>query len=205
MLARWRASLVILLAAAPALVVLAGLVGAWLTPAGDALQHQWRYLLPDASRNTLILVTVVAIGSVLLGTTLAALETAGHEVTLVVVPDGEQSVEVALREALDAGAKLILTTGGTGVGPRDRTPEGTRPVLDREVPGLAELLRARGVQHSAHAALSRGLVGVVDAVDGVGGCLVANLPGSPKAVREGVEILLGVVPHVLNQLGGGDH
>ena len=73
MLARWRASLVILLAAAPALVVLAGLVGAWLTPAGDALQHQWRYLLPDASRNTLILVTVVAIGSVLLGTTLAAL------------------------------------------------------------------------------------------------------------------------------------
>ena len=73
MLARWRASLVILLAAAPALVVLAGLVGAWLTPAGDALQHQWRYLLPDASRNTLILVTVVAIGSALLGTTLAAL------------------------------------------------------------------------------------------------------------------------------------
>jgi iron(III) transport system permease protein len=73
MLARWRASLVILLAAAPALVVLVGLLGAWLTPAGDALQHQWRYLLPDASRNTLILVLTVAAGAALLGTALAAL------------------------------------------------------------------------------------------------------------------------------------
>lgn len=134
-----------------------------------------------------------------------ALEAAGHEVSLVVVPDGEESVRAALLEALDAGAQVILTTGGTGVGPRDRTPEGTRPVLDRLLPGVAELLRARGAEHSEHAALGRGLVGVVDAVDGVGGAFVANLPGSANAVREGAEVLLPLVRHVLDQLVGGDH
>lgn len=134
-----------------------------------------------------------------------ALASHGHEVSLVVVPDGEESVRAALLEALDAGARLVLTSGGTGVGPRDRTPEGTRPVLDRLLPGVAELLRAKGAEHSAHAALSRGLVGVVDAVDGAGGALVANLPGSPKAVREGADVLLPLVPHVLDQLVGGDH
>ncbi len=135
----------------------------------------------------------------------AAVAAAGYEVSLVVVPDGEESVRTALREALDAGAHLVITTGGTGVGPRDRTPEGTRPVLDRLLPGVAELLRARGIEHSAHAALSRGLVGVVDASDGVGGALVANLPGSPNAAREGTEVLLPLVRHVLDQLAGGDH
>ncbi len=134
-----------------------------------------------------------------------ALEAAGYEVSRVVVPDGEESVRTALLEALDAGARIILTTGGTGVGPRDRTPEGTRPVLDRLLPGVAELLRAKGVEHSAHAALGRGLVGVVDATDGVAGALVANLPGSPNAVREGAAVLLPLVRHVLDQLAGGDH
>lgn len=134
-----------------------------------------------------------------------ALEAAGYEVSLVVVPDGEEPVRAALIEARDAGAQLILTTGGTGVGPRDRTPEGTLPVLDRLLPGVAELLRARGVEHSAHAALSRGLVGVIDAADGSGGALIANLPGSPNAVREGAEVLLPLAQHVLDQLTGGDH
>ncbi len=134
-----------------------------------------------------------------------ALEAAGYEVSLIVVPDGEESVRAALLEALDSGARLVITTGGTGVGPRDRTPEGTRPVLDRLLPGVVELLRGRGLEHSTHAALSRGLVGVVDATDGEGGALVANLPGSPKAVREGAEVLLPLVAHVLDQLAGGDH
>lgn len=134
-----------------------------------------------------------------------ALAVAGFEVSLAVVPDGEDSVHLALQDALDAGARLIVTTGGTGVGPRDRTPEGTRRVLDRELPGVAELLRARGAEHSVHAALTRGIAGVVDAVDGVGGALVVNLPGSPGAALEGVEVLLPIVGHVLDQLTGGDH
>ncbi|MCB0910376.1 MAG: MogA/MoaB family molybdenum cofactor biosynthesis protein [Propionibacteriaceae bacterium] len=134
-----------------------------------------------------------------------ALAAAGYEVSRVVVPDGEEPVRAALREALETGARLVVTTGGTGVGPRDRTPEGTRPVLDRLLPGVAEVLRARGIEHSAHAALGRGLVGVVDAVDGAGGALVANLPGSPNAALEGAEVLLALAGHVLDQLAGGDH
>lgn len=135
----------------------------------------------------------------------AALADAGYQADLVVVPDGEDNVRTALLEALDAGARLVVTTGGTGVGPRDRTPEGTRAVLDRQLPGIAELLRARGAEKSVHAALTRGIAGVVDAVDGAGGALVVNLPGSPKAAREGIELLLPLVDHALDQLSGGDH
>jgi molybdenum cofactor synthesis domain-containing protein len=135
----------------------------------------------------------------------AALEAAGFAVSAAVVPDGEESVRAALREALDAGDRLLVTTGGTGVGPRDRTPEGTRAVLDRQLPGVAELLRASGVARSPHAALTRGIAGVVDAVDGSGGALVVNLPGSPRAAAEGIAVVLPLVAHVLDQLTGGDH
>ena len=126
------------------------------------------------------------------------LAAAGFAPEVVVVPDGAASVEAALRTALASGARLVVTSGGTGVGPRDRTPEGTRAVLDREVPGLMELLRS--ASGKPHAFLTRGLAGVTD-----GGALVVNLPGSPRGVRESLATLLPLVPHVLDQLAGGDH
>ena len=121
----------------------------------------------------------------------------------VVVLDGEESVESALTEAVDGGARLIVTTGGTGVGPRDRTPEGTARVVSRPVPGIAEALRRVGAAVKPAGMLSRGIAGIVDTDHG--GALVVNLPGSPGAVAEGMPIVLSVAAHVLDQLGGGDH
>ncbi|MEE6271821.1 MogA/MoaB family molybdenum cofactor biosynthesis protein [Georgenia wangjunii] len=119
-----------------------------------------------------------------------------------VVPDGAESVRSALSAALADGARLVLTTGGTGVGPRDETPEGTRPHLTRELPGIAEALRADGARHTPAAALSRGVAGIAGAAPGA---LVVNLPGSVAAVEQGLDVLLPVVGHVLAQLDGADH
>jgi molybdenum cofactor synthesis domain-containing protein len=117
----------------------------------------------------------------------------------VVVPDG-QPVGDAIRDAVDAGALVVLTTGGTGLTPTDRTPAATRPLLDRPVPGIAEAIRAHGVAKGVPTAmLSRGLAGIV------GSALVINLPGSTGGVRDGLEIVVPVLRHAVEQILGSDH
>jgi molybdenum cofactor synthesis domain-containing protein len=115
-----------------------------------------------------------------------------------VVPDGADVVAAALRGLTDGFAGLVVTTGGTGFGPRDRTPEGTRAVLEREAPGLAEAIR-RGSDAGGRGfgMLSRGVAGTR------GAALVCNLPGSTGGAIEGLEVILPVVPHALELLAGG--
>lgn len=116
-----------------------------------------------------------------------------------VVPDGDPVAE-ALRAAVDAGARVALTTGGTGLTPTDLTPEATRPLLDREVPGIAEAIRAYGVaQGVPSAVLSRGIAGVA------GDCLVVNLPGSRGGVKDGLAVLEPWLVHAVEQVRGSDH
>lgn len=115
-----------------------------------------------------------------------------------VVADGPP-VGDAVRAAIYAEVDLVITTGGTGVTPTDRTPEQTRPLLDFEIPGLAEAIRSAGLPAVPTAVLSRGLAGVA------GTTLVVNLPGSTGGVRDGLGVLAGVVHHALDQIRGGDH
>lgn len=116
-----------------------------------------------------------------------------------VVPDGDP-VGAAISAAVTAGARVVLTTGGTGLTPTDLTPEVTRPLLDREVPGIAEAIRAYGVAAGVPSAvLSRGLAGVV------GTALVVNLPGSRGGVKDGLEVLRPILVHAVEQIVGSDH
>ncbi|RMG89808.1 MAG: molybdopterin adenylyltransferase [Chloroflexi bacterium] len=111
-----------------------------------------------------------------------------------IVPDEFPTIAHTLKQWCDEGIHLILTTGGTGFAPRDITPEATRSIIERETPGIAEALRAESLKITRHAMLSRGIAGIR------GHTLIINLPGSPKAVKENLDILLPVLPHALDLL-----
>ncbi len=117
----------------------------------------------------------------------------------LVVADDEDAISALLTRLADAGHRLIVTTGGTGLTPTDVTPAATRRVIDREAPGLAELMRSAGLASTPMAALSRGIAG------SRGSTLIVNLPGSPKGAIESLGALLPVLRHALEQLAGGDH
>lgn len=115
----------------------------------------------------------------------------------LIVPDEQEAITTALVDWSDRqGLDLILTTGGTGLTPRDVTPESTLAVLEREVPGIAEAMRAASLAKTPHAMLSRGVAGVR------GQTLIINLPGSPKAVRENLAVVLPALPHALEKIKG---
>jgi molybdopterin adenylyltransferase len=128
-----------------------------------------------------------------------ALETilsdAGFEVRRAVVPDEIQAIAAAISESAGE-AGLVITTGGTGFGPRDVTPEATARVLEREAPGLTHMMMRRGLDSTALAGLSRARAGTI------GSALVINLPGSPKGAVESLEAVLDVIPHALDLLSG---
>ena len=124
---------------------------------------------------------------------------AGWDVDVVVVPDERERITWAIMGAVEEKSRLVITTGGTGVGPRDVTPEATASLLNPEVPGIAETIRSVGVAVLPQAMLSRGRSGIVD------GALVVNLAGSTGAVKDGVPVILQVASHVVSQVDGGDH
>lgn len=129
----------------------------------------------------------------------AGLRQLGFEVDdPVVVPDGDPVGE-AIRAAVADGIDAVVTSGGTGITPTDRTPDVTRAILDYEIPGIAEAIRAHSRDRVPTAALSRGIAGVA------GRTIVVNLPGSTGGARDGLAVLRSVLVHAVEQLGGGDH
>jgi molybdenum cofactor synthesis domain-containing protein len=124
------------------------------------------------------------------------LQAEGYEVEHRLVPDERPQIAAALRE-LALTADVILTTGGTGVSPRDFTPEATDAVLDRRVPGIAEALRADATRKTPHGLLGRGLAGIR------GRALIVNLPGSPGGCRDGFALIKPALPHAVELIAGG--
>ncbi|MCA1831806.1 MAG: molybdenum cofactor biosynthesis protein B [Actinomycetota bacterium] len=121
----------------------------------------------------------------------------GEVAVTAVVPDDVEAIVHALSAWADAGTiDLIITTGGTGLGPRDVTPEATKKVIEREAPGIAEAMRAAGLEKTPFAALSRQVAGTR------GATLIVNVPGSLKAIREGLEAVLEVLPHAVEMMHG---
>jgi molybdenum cofactor synthesis domain-containing protein len=117
-----------------------------------------------------------------------------------IVPDEQSDIQNELIHFADVlKVNIVFTTGGTGLGPRDVTPEATSAVCERMVPGLAEAIRQEGLKKTKNAMLSRAVAGVRKST------LIINLPGSPKAVKESLEVILGVLPHAMDMLAGKGH
>lgn len=128
------------------------------------------------------------------------LSDAGHAVTFRrIVPDQVDAIRASISEALAGGAAAVITNGGTGLTPGDVTPEAVRPLLHKEIPGIAEAIRLASRERVPTSVLSRGVAGSIDSA------LVVTLPGSPGGVRDGMAVLLPLLEHVVDQLGGGDH
>lgn len=128
------------------------------------------------------------------------LEAAGHPVVgTAIVADDIARIRSAVRGALGLGAQLIVTTGGTGLSPTDVTPEAVGPMLERQIPGIAETIRAASRERVPTSILSRGVAGTI------GRSIVVTVPGSPGGVKDAMAVLLPILEHLLDQIGGGDH
>ncbi len=121
------------------------------------------------------------------------------EIRTAILKDDEDAIVAALEELVRQGAKLLLTVGGSGLGPRDRTPEATRRVIDREAPGLAEAMRARGAERNPYAWLSRSVAGMS------GKTLIVNLPGSQRGAEESLTVILPLLRHALEVVAGTEN